>query len=205
MNIKNIILVTFTLALFSCGGGIVGGSYQENLKKLDELYGYCDNPQRNMNKSSRAYKTCKDKERAAGPDGLTDDDFKLPFQDILDGRYNSQNNQVYVSAVNPYLWNGALGVLSGYPLKNVDSQGGYMETEFSYDQTSLGKSRCAIKIQITSNELISTGVSTNIICQNEKDSIWLDDGGDYSQEAKQITLKILEQARILQQQDKSSS
>ena len=202
MHIKNILLViTLGAYLYSCGG-TVGGSYQDNLKELDKAYGYCDNPQRAMNKSSRAYKTCKDKEAAAGADGITDDDFKIPFQDILDGKYMSQKT-VYVSAVNKYLWSGSLSVLSTYPLKNVDSQGGYIETEYVYDEQENKKSRCLVKIQINSQELISTGVTTNIICQNEKDGNWYDDGADYTIESKKITLAVLEQSRIIQEQDKN--
>ena len=189
----------------SCGGNsLIGGKYQENLKKLDKAYGYCDNPQRNMNKSSREYKICKDKERAAGADGVIDDEFKMPLQDILDGKYASKNT-VYVSAVNKYLWSGSLNVLSNYSLKIADSQGGYIETEYDYSTSPSQKNRCAIKIQINSQDLISTGVVANILCQNESDGIWYDDGNDYTQESKQIVLKVLEQARILKNQDTRSN
>ena len=36
---------------------------EKNLKKLDETFGYCDNPQR-PKLSKRDYKICKDTERA---------------------------------------------------------------------------------------------------------------------------------------------
>ena len=54
-------LLPLIMFLASCGGGMVGGQYQENLAKLDDIYGYCDNPQRGYNKSSIEYKVCKDK------------------------------------------------------------------------------------------------------------------------------------------------
>ena len=79
MYLKSILLIFSCLALLSCNSGIVGDNYQENLVKLDKIYGYCDNPHRNLNKSTVQYKVCKDKEAAAGADGLSDDDFKLPF------------------------------------------------------------------------------------------------------------------------------
>ena len=40
---------------------------EENLRKLDKLYGYCDNPQRSI--TGKQYEICKAKEDAAGPDG----------------------------------------------------------------------------------------------------------------------------------------
>ena len=56
--------------------------------KLDKIYGYCDNPLET--KSAVQYKVCKDKEAAAGADGLSDDDFKLPFLDSILNQSGSQ-------------------------------------------------------------------------------------------------------------------
>ena len=38
--------------------------HEENLKKLDEVYGPCDNPHRQLTKNQK--QVCKDKQRAAG-------------------------------------------------------------------------------------------------------------------------------------------
>ena len=49
-----------------------------------------------------------------------------------------------------------------------------------------------IKIQISSKDLITTGVNTNFICENKSNDTWFPDNIEYSEEEKQITLKILE-------------
>ena len=114
------------MALLSCNSGIVGDNYQENLVKLDKIYGYCDNPHRTLNKSTVQYKVCKDKEAAAGADGRSDDDFKLPFLDSILNQSGS-TNVVYTNNVNQYLWNGAINTLNNYPLSFADSSGGFIE------------------------------------------------------------------------------
>ena len=57
--------------------------------------------------------------------------------------------------------------------------------------------RCLIKIQVLSRELITTGVSTNFLCETKQDQIWISDMEDYIEEEKRITLKILEIAGSL--------
>ena len=58
--------------------------------------------------------------------------------------------------------------------------------------------RCLIKIQILSKELITTGVSSNFLCENKVNKTWSSDNIDYIEEEKQITLKILEVAGKLE-------
>lgn len=192
------------ILLTSCGGGMIGGQYQENLAKLDDVYGYCDNPQRGYNKSSIEYKVCKDKESAAGADGLADTDFRLPFVDDLLNNRGSRDNLVYTSSVNKYLWSGSLNILSDYPLKTADSNGGYLETEWIYDNRDGREQRCIIKIQINTIEFVSNGVETNIICQTKQNSEWMSTEENFINAEKQLTLAILNSSRNYYLEDQNS-
>ena len=58
--------------------------------------------------------------------------------------------------------------------------------------------QCLIKIQILSKELITTGISSNFLCENKLNETWSSDNIDYIEEEKQITLKILEVAGKLE-------
>ena len=197
-------LLPLIILLTSCGGGMIGGQYQENLAKLDDIYGYCDNPQRGYNKSSIEYKVCKDKESAAGADGLADTDFRLPFVDDLLNNRGSRDNLVYTSSVNKYLWSGSLNILSDYPLKTADSNGGYLETEWIYDNRDGREQRCIIKIQINTIEFVSNGVETNIICQTKQNSEWMNTGENFINAEKQLTLAILNSSRNYYLEDQNS-
>ena len=95
------------------------------------------------------------------------------------------------------MWKAALDVTKTYPLKIADSQGGYIQTEW-INNTEDQSVRCLIKIQILSKELITTGVSTNFLCENKLNETWSSDNIDYIEEEKQITLKILEIAGTLE-------
>ena len=44
-----------------------------------------------------------------------------------------KENVVYQSNVNPYLWNASLEVTKKYPLKIADNQGGFIETDWIYE------------------------------------------------------------------------
>ena len=197
-------LLPLIILLTSCGGGMIGGQYQENLAKLDDVYGYCDNPQRGYNKSSIEYKVCKDKESAAGADGLANSDFSLPFVDDLLNNRGSRDNLVYTSSVNKYLWSGSLNILSDYPLKTADSNGGYLETEWIYDNRDGREQRCIIKIQINTIEFVSNGVETNIICQTKQNSEWMNMGENFINAEKQLTLAILNSSRNYYLEDQNS-
>ena len=112
-------------------------------------------------------------------------------------RFNNPDKVVYAgSAVNQYLWNGSLAVLSDYPLKNVDSQGGYISTEWIFNK-NVPDQRCVIKVNVNSLELISTGVNTNIVCERKSDEQWYITEEKFFEEEKRITLKILEIAQEL--------
>ena len=165
--------------------GCTSGNHQANLERLDSYYGECDNPQRVM--SGRKYRECLAKERAGGESlfDLTGD-----FDKIFGG---DNDTVIYQSSINPKLWQASLEVTKKYPLKIADNQGGYIETDwiFSLDDD---QQRCLIKIQVLSKDLITTGVTTNFICETKKNGNWLPDGKEYTQESNQITLKILEVA-----------
>ena len=79
---------------------------------------------------------------------------------------------------------------SPYPLKIADNQGGYIETDWIVDKSNQAQ-RCIIKINILSAELISTAVSSRLICENKSDDLWVSDSVQYVEEEKQLTLKIL--------------
>jgi len=168
--------------LSACGGG----KYQENMSKIDELYGYCDNPARGLKKGTVKYKDCMAKQRAQG-EQLFDLDGDL--NDLIKGR----NQTIVQYTVNPSLWSASLEVTEKYALKIADNQGGYIETDWIYD-TNNTLQRCLIKIKITSQELISTGVESVFVCENKQNDLWISDKKDYSQEEKQLTLKILDLA-----------
>ena len=154
---------------------------------MDELYG-CKKPGENLSKEK--YKACLAKERAGGESLF---DLEGDLNDFIRGK----DNVVYQYTVNPYLWRAAIEVTNTYPLKIADNQGGYIQTEW-INNTEDNSIRCLIKIQILSKELITTGVSSNFLCENKANETWSSDNIDYIEEEKQITLKILEVAGKLE-------
>lgn len=192
MKIFSLITLLLSFFLVSCGGdSFIGGKHQENLKRLDKIHGYCDNPSRtDIAKKGIAYDICKDHERALGPDGDMDEKFSLgkSFDGLFDR--NNSSNMVLAQTINRELWNGSLNVLSNYSIKNADSNGGYIETDWIYEKNNTSN-RCLIKVQITSLELVSNGVETNIICQELISNEWVNENQDYTNERKQLTLAIL--------------
>jgi len=180
MIFKNkIILGIIVFLLSACNNA----NLNKNLEELDKVYGRCDNPHRQY--SDVEYQICKDKERA----GTKQEPFNIT--DLLN---RSKEDQIanYKSAVNQNLWISSLDILKDYSLKIADSEGGYIETDWIYE----GQNRCLIKIQITSAELISTGVNTKILCQKNDNDLWVNDNINYINEEKQLTLKILESANL---------
>ena len=163
---------------------------EKNLKKLDETFGYCDNPQR-PKLSKRDYKICKDTERA-----YKGDDFEFNPETIAEkvlgslGVDNMSKLGTSSSPVNIHLWNGAMKVVEDYPLKNVDSVGGYLETEWITHQNEPNK-RCIIKIKVLSTEITSTAVESKIICQKDVNGNWQATNEDLINESNQITLSVL--------------
>ena len=190
MKILPFILVLL-ISLSSCSSP--KNNIKKNLDELDKLYGYCDNPHRDLSK--REYKICKDQQRASGPD------FKFEEKSLAELILGSREGAQYAGSfqtVNPHLWNGALQTISEYPIKNIDSTGGYIETEW-ITQANNPNQRCIIKINILSVELVSNGVNTNIICQNKINDEWQSDQIKYENESKQLTISILNNASKLYQ------
>ena len=185
------LIVLLSIGLSSCSSP--KNNIKRNLEELDKLYGYCDNPHRDLSK--REYKICKDKQRASGPE------FKFEEKTLAELILGSSEGVQYAGSfqtVNPHLWNGALQTISEYPIKNIDSTGGYIETEW-ITQANNPNQRCIIKINILSIELVSNGVNTNIICQNKIEGEWQSDQIKYENESKQLTISILNNASKLYQ------
>tara|TARA_X000000950_G_scaffold135127_1_gene168128 strand:+ start:9483 stop:10085 length:603 start_codon:yes stop_codon:yes gene_type:complete len=196
--LKTLIVLSSFIIISSCGKG----NHQKNLAELDEIYGKCDNPMRANehganNKNSRKYRNCKAKEMAGGKSLF---DLEESFKDAFGLGGENKSDVLIMSSVNPLLWRASLDVTKDYPLKIADNQGGYIETDWIYGENgSLSTNRCLIKIQILSQELISTGVNTNFICEVKDGNNWSKDENDYIQEEKQITLSVLERASDLAQ------
>ena len=192
--IKQFILLTIiSLLALSCSKT---GNLEKNLEELDEIYGKCDNPMRaneynNHNKDSRLYRACKANENAKG---TTLFDLGDSFKEAFNNQTSSNSgNLVYQNNVNSYLWRSALKLTKNYPLKIADNSGGYIETDWIYNDSS-ENNRCIIKIQITSPEIVSNGVDTVFICQIKSSENWVNDGINYKEEEKQLILKILSDA-----------
>ena len=177
--IKSLLSMLVVVFFISCSG-----TYQENQKRLDELYGKCNNPLKPLNE--RQKRICLAEERAGGESlfGLAEGN----LGDVFGG--SSEQNVIYQSPVNSYLWRASLEITSSYPLKIADSQGGYIETDWIIDKNNQTQ-RCIIKINIFSAELISTAVASRFICENKSNDLWVSDNNNYSEEEKQLTLKIL--------------
>ena len=183
---KMVTFLLFSLFFVNCAGTL-----DQELEKLDEIYGYCDNPQRNIR--GVEYDVCKAKERAMGPDGKADEKDPLNFTELVEKIRGGPNQTIVNASVNKHLWRSSLEVMTPYELKIADNQGGFIQTEWIYRKDE-PNSRCIIKIQISSIELISTGVKASISCQEKINSNWLSDNVEYTAEQKQLTLKILELA-----------
>jgi len=188
---KNIII--FLLFFFV---GCNANQSEVNLQKLDEVYGYCDNPQRNI--QGREYSICKSKEKANFGEPLTTEQLTTSLTDFLRGAQENSFIGSY-SATNTQLWQGSLKVLSPFPIKIADKEGGYIETDWIIENNTNQETRCQIKALITSPELVSNGVETKINCQNYVGQNWISDQKEYLVEEKNLTLKILQSAKELEQ------
>ena len=189
------ILVCFAsiLILSSCSQGLNQGSIEKNLEATDKIYGRCNNPNRQFSEVEK--EICISKVRAAGPDGEIGEAFNIT--DLIDKINNPNKGVVYAgSNVNQFLWNGSLSVLETYPLKTVDSQGGFIASDWILNKNEPDK-RCQIKVNVTSQDLISTGVKTKIICQEQNNSQWYPNNEMLIEQEKKITIKILEIAQEL--------
>ena len=191
MHKINIFIFTsvFSILLISCQG-----TREQELKKMDKLWGYCDNPHREFGELE--YQTCKRKEMAKRSSGKTEDMEPFDLTGFIDKVRNGENVSGLVqSNVNPYLWQGSIDVTSEYNLKIADATGGYIQTEWIYDVSPNANDRCMIKIQILSADFISTGVKSKFLCENKNQEVWKSDGKEYLEEEKILTLRILEEAQ----------
>ena len=186
--LRGIYAILIMLLISACSSP--KNNLEKNLKKLDKVYGYCDNPQR-PKLSKRDYKICKDSARAYKGEG-----FEFKPETIADkvlgslGVDDMSKLGTSSSPINIHLWNGAMKVVEDYPLKNVDSVGGYLETEWITHQNEPDK-RCIIKIKVLSTEIISTAVESKIICQKNVNDTWQATNEDLINESNQITLSVL--------------
>ena len=127
MKTSNGIINTFLLIFLSVVLTGCGGKHQENLKKLDEVYGVCDNPMRNLTKSQ--YKVCKMKEMGSG-ESLEIEDMTTSLGELVSGLGGGGTIVSGSSFANRYLWQASLEVLSPFPVKIADNGGGYIETDW---------------------------------------------------------------------------
>ena len=195
---KILSLGLFLVLSISCSKGIMNGDLESNLEKMDKVYGKCDNPHRQFSKGEK--KICKDKERAAGPDGVVDDPINIT--ELIEN-YKSGGKTVYAGmAINQDLWNASIAVLENYSLKNIDSQGGFISTDWIINK-SVPNQRCQIKVNVVSLELLSNGVNVKIICEEKDGDQWYADNKSFLDEEKSLTLKILEVADQLSTINKS--
>ena len=181
------------LSLLGCNAQ----DHQANLKRLDAVYGICDNPARDYSKFD--YNQCKIKERAQGKD-LKVEDLEKSFSEILSGitGRDDQNSVAFIgsaSTYNRFLWQSSLQTLAPFPLKIADSVGGYIETDWIADFNNNKNLRCQVKVFVLSAELVSNGVKSQINCQSYDGNNWIDDNQNYASEEKQITLTILKAAQ----------
>ena len=194
---KVLITLLALILLQSCSN--TGGDIEKNLAETDKIFGKCNNPNRQFTYIQK--KICEDQERAAGPDGVVGDPINLT--EIFSG-IGGNKKIIYAGAnSNQFLWNGALETLKEYPLMTVDSQGGFISTDWILEEANPDQ-RCMIKINITSRELISNGVNTKILCQKKETEEWYSNNEIFIEEEKNITLKILEKASQLSKVDSLS-
>lgn len=194
-------LICILLATFiSCTKGILNGDLNKNLTELDKVYGRCDNPMRQYTKGQK--KICEDKVRAAGADGIIDEPVNLTK---LIEDYKNGGKTVYASSsVNTNLWNASLILLDPYTLKIADSQGGVITTDWIMEKDK-PLQRCSIKINISSQELISTGVRVKLLCENKEADTWYPDNNVYENEEKSMTLTVLKIAQELKNSEVTTS
>jgi len=191
--LKILVCLAISLGIVSCSQGLNNGNIEKNLEATDKIYGRCNNPNRQFTEVEK--EICIAKVRAAGPDGEVGDPINLT--DIIDRFNNPNKNIVYAgSNTNQFLWNGSLSVLEAFPLITVDSQGGFIASDWILDKNEPNK-RCQIKVNVTSQDLISTGVKTKIICQEQDNNQWYTNDEIFIEQEKKITLKILEIAQEL--------
>ena len=189
--IRNIAFITLmSIIFFGCGK-----KHQDNLKRLDEVHGVCDNPGRILTK--RQYEICKMKERGSAGDSLEVEDISTSLGDLIRGQLGTGTvTGGSTSFANRYLWQASLEVLSPFPIKIADNGGGYIETDWIVDYNQSDNKRCQIKVMVRSSELVSNGLKSTLNCQDFNGENWNSDKQKYPNEEKNITLRILEVAQM---------
>ena len=189
--LKNLFfLVLISSILLGCGS-----RHQENVAKLDEVYGVCDNPARILTK--RQYDICIMKQRGNSGETLDVDDLSTSLGELVSDQLGIGTTIVGGSSfANRYLWQASLDVLSPFPIKIADNGGGYIETDWIIEYNQSSEKRCQIKVMVRSSELVSNGLKSTLNCQNFDGQNWNADGQKYPNEEKNITLKILEVAQV---------
>ena len=187
---KIVLMMLISSILFGCGS-----RHQENVAKLDEVHGVCDNPARILTK--RQYENCKMKQRGNAGGELEIDDLSTSLGDLISDQLGLGTTIMGGSSfANRYLWQASLEVLSPFPIKIADNGGGYIETDWIIDYNQSSNKRCQIKIMVRSSELVSNGLKSTLNCQDFDGQNWNADKQNYPNEEKNITLKILEVAQI---------
>ena len=188
--LKNIVfLMLISSILFGCGS-----RHQENVARLDEVHGVCDNPARILTK--RQYEICKMKQRGNTGEELDIDDLSTSLGELVSDQLGLGTTILGGSSfANRYLWQASLDVLTPFPIKIADNGGGYIETDWIIDYNQSSDKRCQIKVMVRSSELVSNGLKSTLNCQNFDGQNWNADGQKYPNEEKNITLKILEVAQ----------
>ena len=188
--LKNIVfLMLISSILFGCGS-----RHQENVARLDEVHGVCDNPARILTK--RQYEICKMKQRGNTGEELDIDDLSTSLGELVSDQLGLGTTILGGSSfANRYLWQASLDVLTPFPIKIADNGGGYIETDWIIDYNQSSDKRCQIKVMVRSSELVSNGLKSTLNCQNFDGENWNADGQKYPNEEKNITLKILEVAQ----------
>ena len=192
-----LILVNFFL---SCSKGLFDGDIEKNLKEMDKIHGVCNNPYRTYNKAQK--RICEDKERAAGPDGEVGEPLNITKL-IEDFRGGGTKNTYQGMPGNQNLWEASLIMLDQYALDIVDSQGGFISTNWISEKNTPNQ-RCLIKVNITTQELVSNGVKVKLLCEQKESDMWYQDEISYTEEEKELTLKILNIANEISLIDKLS-
>jgi hypothetical protein len=187
---KIVLMMLISSILYGCGT-----KHQENVARLDEVHGVCDNPARILTK--RQYEICKMKQRGNAGSELDIDDLSTSLGDLVSDQLGLGTTIMGGSSfANRYLWQASLDVLSPFPIKIADNGGGYIETDWIIDYNQSSDKRCQIKIMVRSSELVSNGLKSTLNCQDFDGENWNADKQEYPNEEKNITLKILEVAQI---------
>ena len=187
---KIVLMVLISSILYGCSS-----KHQENVARLDEVHGVCDNPARILTK--RQYEICKMKQRGSAGGELDIDDLSTSLGDLVSDQLGLGTTIVGGSSfANRYLWQASLEVLSPFPIKIADNGGGYIETDWIIDYNQSSDKRCQIKVMVRSSELVSNGLKSTLNCQNFNGENWNADKQEYPNEEKNITLKILEVAQV---------